>query len=781
MTADCRGFEVDPWQLRWCGLDPTALKRTESIFALANGHLGLRGGLDEGEPVGEPGTYLNGFYEKRRLPYAEVGYGYPEQGQTVVNVTDGKIIRLLVGDEPMDLRYGHTETHERVLDFRSGTLRRSTVWTSPTGRSVRIRSQRLVSFTERALAAIRYEVEPIDDDLDLVIQSDLLANEPLAAQHGDPRAAARLDRPLVSDFAAARDFQAVLAHHTARSELRMAAAMDHELTATATPRCAIHAEADLARLTIAVDVARGDTVCLTKYLAYGWSGQRSTPALRAQVEAALAAGMETGWDELLERQRAYLDDFWSSADVEIDGDPEMQQAVRFALFHVLQAGARGETRAIPSKGLTGPGYDGHSFWDTETFVLPVLIHTVPAAAADALRWRHTTLDLARQRARELGQPGAMFPWRSINGEEGSGYWPTGTAAVHVNADIADAAIRYVTATGDERFERECGVELLVETARMWTGLGHRDSGGTFRIDGVTGPDEYSALADNNIYTNLMAQRNLRGAATACARHPDVARRLEVSAAEIERWRTDAEQTAMPYNDELGVHEQSEGFTRYLRWDFAATPADRYPLLLHYPYFDLNRKQVIKQADLTLAMYLCPNAFTPEQKVRNFDYYEALTVRDSSLSACAQSILAAEVGNLSLAFDYFVESALTDLHDLHQNVASGLHIASLAGAWSCCVAGFGGMRECDGELRFAPRLPEQLHRLAFRILWRGSRLAVEITRDAVTYRLLSGEPCTFRHHGDAHTVGQEPLVLPIPDTPSESEAEPPEGRAPYRRA
>ncbi|MFI6216732.1 glycoside hydrolase family 65 protein [Nocardia brasiliensis] len=781
MTADCRGFEVDPWQLRWCGLDLAALKRTESIFALANGHLGLRGGLDEGEPVGEPGTYLNGFYEKRRLPYAEVGYGYPEQGQTVVNVTDGKIIRLLVGDEPMDLRYGHTEAHERVLDFRSGTLRRSTVWTSPTGRSVRIRSQRLVSFTERALAAIRYEVEPLDDDLDLVIQSDLLANEPLAAQHGDPRAAARLDRPLVSDFAAARDFQAVLAHHTARSELRMAAAMDHELTATATPRCAIHAEADLARLTIAVDVARGDTVCLTKYLAYGWSSQRSTPALRAQVEAALAAGMETGWDELLQRQRAYLDDFWSSADVEIDGDPEMQQAVRFALFHVLQAGARGETRAIPSKGLTGPGYDGHSFWDTETFVLPVLIHTVPAAAADALRWRHTTLDLARRRARELGQPGAMFPWRSINGEEGSGYWPTGTAAVHVNADIADAAIRYVTATGDERFERECGVELLVETARMWTGLGHRDSGGTFRIDGVTGPDEYSALADNNIYTNLMAQRNLRGAAAACARHPDVARRLEVSPAEIERWRADAEQTAMPYNDELGVHEQSEGFTRYMRWDFAATPADRYPLLLHYPYFDLNRKQVIKQADLTLAMYLCPNAFTSEQKVRNFDYYEALTVRDSSLSACAQSILAAEVGNLSLAFDYFVESALTDLHDLHQNVASGLHIASLAGAWSCCVAGFGGMRECDGELRFAPRLPEQLNRLAFRILWRGSRLAVEITRDTVTYRLLSGESCTLRHHGDAHTVGQEPLLLPLPDTPSESKAEPPDGRAPYRRA
>ncbi|MFF3228342.1 glycoside hydrolase family 65 protein [Nocardia suismassiliense] len=780
MAADCRGFEVDPWQLRWCGLDVDALRRTESIFALSNGHLGLRGTLEEGEPVGEPGTYLNGFYEKRQLPYAEVGYGYPQQGQTVVNVTDGKIIRLLVGDEPMDMRYGHAREHERVLDFRSGTLRRSTVWTSPTGQSVRIRSERLVSFTERALAAIRYEVEPLDEDLDLVIQSDLLANEPVVARQGDPRFAAALDRPLVADFAAARDFHAVLAHHTRQSGLRMAAGMDHELAVNATPRCSVHTEDDLARLTIAVDVARGDTVCVTKYFAYGWSSQRSTPALRAQVEAALAAGLETGWDDLLARQRAYLDDFWASADIEIDGDPEMQQAVRFALFHVLQAGARGETRAIPAKGLTGPGYDGHSFWDTETFVLPVLTHTVPAAAGDALRWRHSTLELARQRARELGQSGAMFPWRSINGEEGSGYWPTGTAAVHVNADIADATIRYLAATGDEQFERDCGVELLVETARLWAVLGHRDSAGNFRIDGVTGPDEYSALADNNIYTNLMAQKNLRGAVAACERQPEVAQRLGVTESEIGRWRDCAAKVAIPYNDELEVHEQSENFTHYMRWNFADTPAERYPLLLHYPYFDLNRKQVVKQADLTLAMYLCPDEFTPEQKLRNFDYYEALTVRDSSLSACAQAIMAAEVGHLSLAFDYFVESALTDLHDLHHNVATGLHIASLAGTWSCCVAGFGGMRECNGEVRFAPRLPENLDRLAFRILWRGSRISVDITRDAATYSLLSGDPFTFRHHGQPHTLSDTPLELGIPDLPNVSKPEPPAGRAPYRR-
>lgn len=781
MSESCRGFEIAPWHLRWCGLDLAALHRTESIFALSNGHIGLRGTLDEGEPVGLPGTYLNGFYEKRPLPYAEAGYAYPEEGQTVVNVTDGKIIRLLVGDEPMDMRYGEAVSHERVLDLRSGTLRRCTEWVSPTRQAVRVRSERLVSFTERALVAIRYEVEALGDDLDLVVQSDLLTNEPLAAPPRDPRLAAALDRPLAADFAMAREYAAVLAHHTKRSGLRMAAGMDHELEVSATPRCGVHAEEDLARLTIAADVARGDRLRLTKYLAYGWSSRRSTPALRAQVEAALAAGLETGWDELLARQRAYLDDFWDGADIEIDGDPELQQAVRFALFQVLQAGARGETRAIPAKGLTGPGYDGHAFWDTETFVVPVLTYTVPVAAGDALRWRHSTLDQARQRARDLGQAGAMFPWRSINGEEGSGYWPTGTAAVHVNADIADATVRYVAATGDERFDIDCGVELLVETARFWASLGHDDSAGCFRIDGVTGPDEYSALADNNTYTNLLAQRNLYAAAEACARRPEVADRLGVRPQEPLRWRDCAARMVLPFSDELGVHEQSEGFTSYARWDFAATPPERYPLLLNYPYFELYRKQVVKQADLTLAMYLCPSAFTAEQKARNFDYYEALTVRDSSLSACSQSVLAAEVGHLARAFDYFVEAAFTDLHDLHHNVSAGMHIASLAGTWICCVGGFGGMRDHGDELHFAPRLPAALTRLSFRMAWRDSRISVEITTDSATYRLLSGRPIPVRHHGKPHTLGPTPLTLSIPQQSPRPEPDLPPGRAPYRRA
>ncbi|MEV4311668.1 glycoside hydrolase family 65 protein [Actinocrispum sp. NPDC049592] len=780
MTTTPR-YEIEPWQLRWRGLDLDALRRTESTFALSNGHIGLRGTFEEGEPRGLPGTYLNGYYERRKLPYAEAGYGFPEDGQTVVNVTDGKIIRLLVEDEPLDMRYGHAPAHERVLDFRSGTLRRNTEWVSPTGRHIRLTTERLVSFTQRAVAAIRYTVEPLDDDLQLVIQSDLLANEPILSRTEDPRVAAALDKPLLSEFAWAGGTRAVLSHTTRSSGLRMAAGMDHELHLEEDGiRTEITALPDLARLTVAADVPKNAKLTLTKYIAYGWSSQRSSPALRAQVDAAMVGALQTGWQGLLDEQRAYLDDFWETADIEIDGDAELQQAVRFALFHVLQAGARGETRAIPAKGLTGPGYDGHAFWDTESFVLPVLTYTIPEAARDALRWRWSTLDKARERAKTLGQNGAAFPWRSIDGEECSGYWPAGTAAFHVNADVADAVIRYLNATNDKGFESDCGLEILVETARLWSSLGHHDAHGNFRIDGVTGPDEYTAIVDNNVYTNLMARRNLRYAAVIAERQPGKAHELGVDEEETARWRDAADAMVVLYDEELGVHPQSEKFTRHARWHFKDTPPEHYPLLLNYPYFDLYRKQVVKQADLVLAMHFCGDEFTDEQKARNVAYYEALTVRDSSLSACTQAVMCAEVGHLDLAYDYFAEAALTDLHDLHDNVQNGLHIASLAGAWSAVVAGFGGMRDHSGELTFAPRLPPELARITFRMSYRGTRFRVEVGQEQALYRLISGEPLELKHHGSAFTLGEQPVTLAIPSAPRRPTPHQPYGRAPVRR-
>ncbi|MFF3272811.1 glycoside hydrolase family 65 protein [Streptomyces chrestomyceticus] len=775
-------YACDPWILRETDLNLDVLPQSESVFALSNGHIGWRGNLDEGEPHGLPGSYLNGVHELRPLPYAEAGYGYPESGQTVINVTNGKLIRLLVNDEPFDLRYGRLRSHERVLDLRAGVLRRTCEWTSPAGCTVRVTSTRLVSFTQRAVAAVAYEVEPLDSEVRVVLQSELVTNEQLPESGGDPRVSSALHNPLEAEEHFASDARLRLIHRTRRSGLRVAAAADHIVDAPeGTTRTDGESGDDVARYTVTALLKQGQRLRLEKTVAYGWSSARSLPALRDQVDAALAGARSTGWQGLADQQRAYLDDFWDRADVEVDGDAEIQQAVRFALFHVLQAGARAEQRAIPAKGLTGSGYDGHTFWDSETFVLPMLTYTSPGAVAEALRWRQNTMGAARARAEQLGFRGVAFPWRTIEGSECSAYWPAGTAAFHVNADIADAVVRYVCATGDEEFERETAVPILVETARLWHSLGQHDHHGTFHIDGVTGPDEYSAVADDNVYTNLMAQANLRAAADVVERHPREAEALGVDDEESASWRDAAEAVAVPYNRSLRVHEQSAGFTTHQTWDFSGTRTDQYPLMLHFPYFDLYRKQVVKQADLVLALYKRGDCFDDEHKARNFAYYEPLTVRDSSLSACVQAVVAAEVGHLRLAYDYLGEAALMDLQDLENNTRDGLHTASLAGTWIALVAGFGGMRHSGRGLSFAPRLPEKLSRLAFSVQVLGRRLRVEITAKTVTYSMVEGSPLEIQHYGEPLTVSDKaPQEREIPELPARPEPTQPPGRRPLRR-
>ncbi|MEV8095119.1 glycosyl hydrolase family 65 protein [Kitasatospora sp. NPDC085879] len=775
-------FTVDPWGVVEHGLDLAGLARAESVFALSNGHIGLRANLDEGEPHGLPGTYLNGVFELRPLPYAESGYGYPESGQSVINVTNGKIIRLLVDDEPFDLRYGDLHQHQRSLDFRDGVLHRTAEWTSPAGRTVKVSSARLVSLTQRAVAAFDYTVEAVDGPVRIVLQSELVANEQLPDGERDPRAAAVLEAPLVAEAHEAIGTKAVLVHRTRYSGLRVAAGMDHIIEGPKRFEATAEATEQQGRISVTTVLQAGEKLRLVKFVAYGWSATRSLPAVRDQVEAALTAARYTGWDGLVAEQKGFLADFWGGSDIEVEGDVELQQAVRFALFHVLQAGARSEERAIPAKGLTGPGYDGHSFWDTETFVLPVLTYCLPSAVDQALRWRHTTLPMARERAAQLGLAGAVFPWRTIRGEECSGYWPAGTAAFHIGADIAAAVVRYVHATADVEFERTWGLELLVETARMWRSLGHHDPAGRFRIEGVTGPDEYSAVADNNVFTNLMAQTNLRAAAEAATRHPLEAAALGVDTEEAAAWRDAASAMFIPYDENLGVHPQADGFTDHQQWDFENTPAENYPLLLHYPYFDLYRKQVVKQADLVLAMQVRGDAFTDEQKARNFAYYERLTVRDSSLSACTQAVIAAEVGQLDLAYDYTAEAALMDLHDLGGNTRDGLHMASLAGACIALVAGFGGLRDRGGRLFFRPRLPSGLRRLSFALRVRDSLLRVEITHATTRYTLKRGQSIQVQHDGEVLEVKSgSPVHRPtvVADPPPERCIQPP-GREPARR-
>ena len=775
--------QVEPWSHRETGWSPASAASSESLLALSNGYLGLRGTLDEGEPAAVVGTYLSGFYETRPIPYSERGYGDPETDQVLVTVTDGTRIRLEVEGEPLDVRTGTLLEHERLLDLRAGMLTRSLRWRSPGGHEVRVRSRRLVSLTERELAAIEYEVEPTERSLRLAVCSELSAE--LGGRQGsnDPRSGAVLPRDtLVPRLAAHQSGRAVLVHQTRSTGLVVAAGVEHLVASAPAHEATGEASESLARWSLTTAAEPGRPVRLVKLLAYHWAPDGHPALLAAAAQQSLDRGRTLGFEGLAVRQRAALDHAWVQGDIELDGDPEIQHALRYGLFQLHQSSALTAGHGIPAKGLTGPGYNGHTFWDTEIFLLPVLTHCAPHHVAEALRWRASTLPKAQARARRLGLRGAAFPWRTIAGEECSGYLPAGTAAVHINADIAHAVVSYVAATGDERFEREAGAPLLVETARLWASLGYHDErrGGRFSIDGVTGPDEYSVLVDNNLYTNLMAQANLRAAADVVERRG--AEALGVDPDEVEAWRRAADAMTIPYDPELGVHLQDEDFARHAPFDFEAISPEQYPLLLHVPYFQLYRRQVVKQPDLVLAMALRGDVFTAEEKRRNFAYYEALTVRDSSLAACTQAVLAAEVGDVQLAYDYLAEAALLDHHDIHENTADGLHLAALAGGWIAVIAGLAGAREHGGRLSFAPRLPEPLRRIAFPLAFRGRRLRVELTQESATYELRAGTRLEIEHWGTPLTVTAEaPAVGRIPPPPPVPLLRQPPGRTPARRS
>ena len=778
-------FTVEPWCLREPRLELDDLAGAETVLTVANGSLGVRGTLDEGEPVGMTGTYLAGVHELRTMVYTETGNGDPESTETLVNTIDGTAVRLLVEGHPLDVRTGSLLHHERVLDFRAGTLSRELRWRSPGGRAVEVSSTRLVSLDQRGVLALRYTVRALERPAEVVLQSGLVANTQQPHLSSHPSADDLLQHPLEPQEHDADGRRLTLMHRTLRTGLLVGAAAHHDVHGAGEVDWHGEATPDHARFAVRAQLEPGQSVTLTKLVAYAWSGDRELPALRDELAGALTVARHEGFDGLLASQRAILDGFWECADVEVDGDAELQQAVRFALFQLLQNTARAEGRGIAGKGLTGTGYEGHAFWDTETFVLQVMTAVRPEVTRHALTWRHGTLQQARERARTLDLKGAAFPWRTITGPECSGYWPAGTAAFHVNADIADAVLRYVDATGDEEFAREAGVEILVETARLWCALGHWGRDERFHVFGVTGPDEYSALGDDNTYTNLMLQRNLRGAARWARRYPDAAEPLEVTRDEIAGWEQAAEAVCIPYDDELGVHPQSTGFTLQPRWDFAGTPEENYPLHSYYPYLQLYRKQVVKQADLVLALFLRGDAFTDEEKLRDFAYYEEITVRDSSLSACCQAILAAEVGLPHLAHEYIVESALADVRDAEHDSSDGLHVAALAGTWLALVCGFGGLRHHHsgpgyGGLSFRPVLPDELPRLRFRLLFRGRLLRVTVEPQEATYELLRGEPLTVRHEDDdvQLTVGG-PVTRPTVPRPRPALPRQPGTRAPGR--
>ncbi len=751
--------------------DPEKAALYESLFTVGNGHLGIRGAEEERCDSAFRGTFVNGFFDKKTISYGEWAYGYAKNHETILNAGDCASIEVAADGEPFSLNSRGLLAYRRVLDMDSGQVERHVEWESPSGARLQIISRRLASFPRPDIAAMRYEIKAVSSTR-LRIHSYLDGSvRNRASEAGDPRVGSHLDADALGwKRAEILDSALLLTGETKRSGMGIAIAASHrgrKLPAASgtggLDSCAQNqTEGERLSAFWEVDLAAGETFTVDKFIAIidgnvpedGGMAVLGGLAERALDSAASARAL--GFDFIASEQRSHLESFWKGADVEIEGDSSAEEGIVFSIFQLYQSAGRDGHCDLAAKGLTGEGYEGHYFWDTEIFALPFFTYETPEIARKLVEYRIRCLDAARARASELSLPGALYPWRTIDGEETSAYYPAGTAQFHIDADIAYALVRYLRASGDTGLLRAGGAELLFETARLWMGLGFYNprKNGAFCIPCVTGPDEYTALVDNNSYTNLMAAFNLQEAARAAEKlrvespedYGRIADKIALSADESAAWLKASESMYLGRDSEKGIITQDDQFMDRPEWDFASTPPENFPLLLHYHPLMIYRHRVLKQPDTVLAMFLRSDCFSMAEKMRNFRFYEPLTTGDSSLSHSVQSIVAAECGMSRKALAYFNKTVRMDLDDVNGNTRDGVHIAAMAGSWMAAVYGFAGMRDDSRGLSFSPHLPASWKRLAFSIVWRGARLRCEYEALSSRYSLSDGHSVSFIHEG-----------------------------------
>lgn len=769
-------YPIEPWTVTEPAFSVEDNYRNETVFALSNGYIGTRGTFEEGYDFdikqGLEGNFINGFYESVPIRYGEWNFGFPEKSQSLLNLPNAKTTQLSLYGELLDLRVGKIESYARILNLRDGILARSFVWTSPAGKKVAVETQRLVSFSRKNIMAARFSVRPLNFDNGISLLSIL---------DGDVENHTRTTNPLVDYGPFGRRLELVDIHVdaermrytgiTAGSRLSVCCGCLHVLDAPgAKDGSGTYATdyedddfftayksdrtAQSASIRYVLPANPNETVVLDKFIAYTSSLDIPESEMALFIDEETSRAARDGWEMLVEEQRAYTQRFWESADIQIDGDDMVQQGLRFNLFHIMQGAGRDGYVGMGAKGLTGEGYEGHYFWDTEIYALPFFTFTFPSIAKSLLEYRRSTLEEARARARELGHPkGAMYPWRTINGREASTYLPLGTAQYHINADVAYAFWQYLSASGDQDYAKAGAAEVLCETARVWADVGcfseARD--GKYCICCVTGPDEYTAFVDNNFYTNLMARENLKAAvhtlerlkADAPKAYKALRAKIGLEEEEPVQWQHIADNMYLPYDEKDGVYLQDDGMLMRKPWDDSRIPPEKRHLLYenYHPLY-VWRQRMAKQADSILAMYLHSHLFSKEELRRNYDYYQKITLHHSSLSTCIFGILACGIGYRDEALRYFYESVRMDLDDYHENVYAGIHAANMAGAWQAVTSGFGGFRWGNGLPEFDPFLPDGWQGYTFRVFWRHSLLEISVRRGLASVRLVEGPPVTL---------------------------------------
>ncbi|MDM0454462.1 glycosyl hydrolase family 65 protein [Clostridium perfringens] len=770
-------YKIEPWNITE---EEFLLKnnyRNETTFSLANGYIGTRGTFEEeydfDVETGLEGNFVNGFYESEHIRYGEWNFGFPTESQSLLNLPNAKIIKLFIEDEEFSMLTGEIEDYKRVLHMKEGRITRDLIWVSPKGKKVKISISRFVSFNNKNLMEIRYKVTPLNFSGNLKFISAIDANVENHTRKTNPLVDyGPFGKRLANDYIDSIKDELYYEGITLNSELSIACGAVNRISSENFIRKNFK-NYELCGVSYEFYAKENEEIILDKFIAYSTSLDMNCEKLHGFIKAILSDAEEQGYIEAESEQKEYVEEFWRTADVIIEGDDALQQGIRFNLFHLMQSAGRDGKTGMGAKGLSGEGYEGHYFWDTEMYVLPVFVYTKPDLAKKLLDYRYFTLDKARERARVLGHDkGALYPWRTINGEEASTYFPLGTAQYHINADIAYAFKLYVDVNDDFNYLKDKAAEVLCETSRVWANVGSFSEyvGNKYCICAVTGPDEYNAIVDNNFYTNLMARENLRDAIWALNKikekdqlaYDNLVKKIDLKDEEIEYWKKIIENMYFPYDEKRGVYPLDDGFMKRKPWDDSKIPKEKRHLLYenYHPLF-IFRQRMSKQADVILAMYLHSNLFSIEELRKNYDFYQEVTLHHSSLSTCIFGILASQIGYDEEAYKYFSQSARMDLDDYHNNFYAGIHAANMAGTWQGIVNGFAGLRTNKGVLELNPTIPKEWNAYSFKIFYKKNLLEIKISKDEIEIRLLEGENLELYVYGEKVYLKNLSKIIKIP--------------------
>ena len=765
-------IEEKQWILSQKQLTQTNCGVIETLFSLGNGTLGTRGTSCYESDVTHfecEGTYINGAYMREAIEYDESAYGFAKFNNKMLQVFNTKSIEIWANNE----LFTPIKTDEKQLNLRQASYHEELQLKTASGKEIKLHVTRIICQHQQNMMINHYRIEAINFSGKLQINSFIKTNDSANNSNNDPRVGnlSTKGQRLGLDSSSTPEYSFLL-HQLQAPASFVIAATSHQFEQDCQHTIATSNNED--QLTDQFEVNLTDNIVeFSKYSVYLTNQQlvssteiQNVPLtsveLITQARAELLRACQLGYQENIRLHKVLMEQFWQNSDVVITGNEQHQLAIRLNMLHLTMSAGKDGHRNIAAKGLTGPGYDGHYFWDSEIYIIPYFIYTQPEIAKNLLSYRFRALPQAKTRAKEMGHnQGALFPWRTISGEECSSYFPAGTAQYHINAAVAYAVKQYFKASQDWQYLWDEGAELVVETARLWPSLGHfnQNKNGLFCIDTVTGPDEYTALVNNNYYTNAMVKIHLSFAAKMFnllkmnneVKHDLLLHKLNISTEEIDLWQEISEKMYLPHHAEQNITPQDDSFLDKKAWDFAGIPKNKYPLLLNFHPLVIYRHQVLKQADVVLANFLQDDAVDINLKRNNLAFYEPITTHDSTLSACTHSLAYSETGNHQAAFDYFDNTVLTDLHNLHNNSHYGVHTAALAGSWMCITQGFAGLRIRDNYASFAPNLPKQWQSLCFKLKLLGCQIQITLTEKQATYQLLSGNTLSLTHY-------QQPFLL-----------------------